>query len=298
MTRFMSLNETFGAALRSSASLAWNASWCSGGTSPTSRKLMTCPSFIAAPFIVPSAATICSAASIWRFSSASLRPSSPRATLAARVPSCRALWPAASRPIFAARATRPAGMSCRWRAIRPPTLPAPCRQPRPQPGGRVPRRGVHDVAVADRGVRPVHDARPVLLQRVHELAGEDRQHGGVARALLDADGRADLEVLRVDARVQRSRDRREVGVAAEDLARRHLAEGVVGDHPEQAALVDEVEQPGGAVAEQRADVERGLRELEAARDHDREAGQRARVLEAARDRDLLAEVRRGGEGDR
>ena len=52
------------------ASLRWNSSRCSSGTSPTSRKLITCPSFIAAPFIVPSAVTICSAASTWRRSSA------------------------------------------------------------------------------------------------------------------------------------------------------------------------------------------------------------------------------------
>ena len=54
-------------------SLRWNSSRCSSGTSPTSRKLITCPSFIAAPFIVPSAATICSAASRWRRSSAASR---------------------------------------------------------------------------------------------------------------------------------------------------------------------------------------------------------------------------------
>src|SRR4051794_21181919 len=109
MTRFMSLNETFGAASRSSASLAWNASWCSGGTSPTSRKLMTCPSFIAAPFIVPSAATICSAVSICRFSSACARSSSSRVKFAARVPSCLAPCPAASLPTRAARAHREVG---------------------------------------------------------------------------------------------------------------------------------------------------------------------------------------------
>ena len=62
----MSLNETFGAASRSSASLAWNSSRYSSGTRPTSRNDRTWPSFIAAPFIVPSTATICSAASIWR----------------------------------------------------------------------------------------------------------------------------------------------------------------------------------------------------------------------------------------
>src|SRR4051794_34061921 len=225
MTLRMSLKETFGAASRSPASLRWKSSRYSSGTRPTSRKLMTWPSFIAAPFMVPSAATICSAASIWRFSSASLRPSSPRPRLAARVPSWRAVWPAASRPIFAPRATRLAGMSCRSRAIRARTLPA---QPRPQPGGRVLRGRGDDVAVADLVVGAVHDGRPVLLEVADELAGEDRQHRRVARALLDAHRRADLEVLRVDARVERAADRCEVGIAAEHVARRHLPERVVG----------------------------------------------------------------------
>ena len=86
MTLRMSLNATFGAASRSAASLCWNSSRYSSGTMPTSRNDSTCPSFIAAPFIVPSAVTICSAASIWRFSSATFRCSSLRVTLAARVP--------------------------------------------------------------------------------------------------------------------------------------------------------------------------------------------------------------------
>ena len=71
---------------------------------------MTCPSFIAAPFIVPSAATICSAASRLRRSSAAWRPSSERVRLAARVPSCRAAWPAASPDTRAVRATREVGI--------------------------------------------------------------------------------------------------------------------------------------------------------------------------------------------
>src|SRR4028118_1550286 len=66
MTFFMSLKPTLGAASRSSASLAWNSSRNSSGTRPTSRNDMTWPSFIAAPFIVPRAATISSAVSRWR----------------------------------------------------------------------------------------------------------------------------------------------------------------------------------------------------------------------------------------
>ena len=85
----MSLKVTVGAASRSAASLRWNSSRYSSGTSPTSRNDITCPTFIAAPFIVPSAATICSAASMWRRSSAASRPSLVRVTLAARVPAWR-----------------------------------------------------------------------------------------------------------------------------------------------------------------------------------------------------------------
>ena len=73
ITLRISLKETFGAASRSAASLCWNSSRYSSGTRPTSRNDSTCPSFMAAPFIVPSAVTICSAASIWRFSKATLR---------------------------------------------------------------------------------------------------------------------------------------------------------------------------------------------------------------------------------
>src|SRR4051794_29702102 len=101
---------TFGAASRSSPSLRWNSSRFSSGTSPTSRKLITCPSFIAAPFIVPSADTICSAASRWRRSSAALLPSSERATLVARVPRWRAAWPAARLDPVAVRAIREVGI--------------------------------------------------------------------------------------------------------------------------------------------------------------------------------------------
>ena len=110
MTFFMSLKETFGAASRSSASLAWNSSRNSSGTRPTSRKLMTCPSFIAAPFIVPSTATICSAVSSWRRSSAFWPASSVRVTFAARVPSWRAAVLAATPPILLSRRSREVGI--------------------------------------------------------------------------------------------------------------------------------------------------------------------------------------------
>ena len=110
MTLRMSAKRTFGAASRSWPSLRWNSSRYSSGTSPTSRKLITCPSFIAAPFIVPSAATICSAASRLRRSSAACLPSSPRPRLPTRVPSWRAACPAASPETRAVRAMRDVGM--------------------------------------------------------------------------------------------------------------------------------------------------------------------------------------------
>ena len=106
----MSAKRTLGAASRSSPSLRWNSSRYSSGTRPTSRNESTWPSFIAAPFIVPSAVTICSAASRWRRSSASRLPCSPRVRFAACVPSWRAPWPAASPAMRAVRATRDVGM--------------------------------------------------------------------------------------------------------------------------------------------------------------------------------------------
>src|SRR5947209_9069491 len=71
---------------------------------------MTCPSFMAAPFMWPSASTICSAASICRRSSATFFPSLVRATLVTWVPAWRTACPAASRPTRAVRPTREVGM--------------------------------------------------------------------------------------------------------------------------------------------------------------------------------------------
>jgi hypothetical protein len=51
-----------------------------------SMKEANCPSFIAAPFICPSAPTIFIAVSMWRCSRRSLLPSSERPTLVALVP--------------------------------------------------------------------------------------------------------------------------------------------------------------------------------------------------------------------
>ena len=129
MTFFMSFQATFGAASRSSASLAWNSSRYSSGTRPTSRNDITWPSFIAAPFIVPSAATICSAVSSWRLASACSLPASPRATFVARVPICLAACVAASLPTFDERLSREVGMA---------SFLAMSRDVRPRLGGRYP----------------------------------------------------------------------------------------------------------------------------------------------------------------
>ena len=115
ITLRISLKVTVGAASRSAASLRWNSSRCSSGTSPTSRNDITWPTFIAAPFIVPSAATICSAASIWRRSSAaSLRLPRLRVDVrgaGARLPHA---WPAASPPIL------PCAPRARWGSVLSP----------------------------------------------------------------------------------------------------------------------------------------------------------------------------------
>ncbi len=71
---------------------------------------ITCPSFIAAPFIVPSTATICLAVSSWRRASASSAASSPRVTFAARVPNCFTASLAASVATVAVRRTREVGI--------------------------------------------------------------------------------------------------------------------------------------------------------------------------------------------
>ena len=71
---------------------------------------MTWPSFMAAPFMCPSASTICSAVSSWRRIIASWAACSSRVRLAARVPTWRSVCPAASRPTRAERARREVGI--------------------------------------------------------------------------------------------------------------------------------------------------------------------------------------------
>ena len=70
ITFFICSKETVGAESRSFASSAWNSSRYCSGTIPTSMKLSTWPTFIAAPFMPPSTVTICFAVSTWRRSEA------------------------------------------------------------------------------------------------------------------------------------------------------------------------------------------------------------------------------------
>ncbi len=81
----MSLKDTRGAESRSSASFSWIRCWNSSGKAPVSMNEATCPTFIAAPFMLPSTSRICSAASAWRRDAASRLASSPRVRLAALV---------------------------------------------------------------------------------------------------------------------------------------------------------------------------------------------------------------------
>src|SRR5918998_523971 len=128
---------------------------------------MTWPSFI-----VPSAATICSAVSSWRLASAFSRPSSPRATFVARVPICLAACVAASRPTFDERLMRDVGMAS-FLAIRESAR-------RPGAGGR---EGPLRAAALDLRAGDAYAADRVLEQRV---AGEHRSYVALSyRALGD-----------------------------------------------------------------------------------------------------------------
>src|SRR5256885_9697216 len=164
-TFFMSLKETFGAASRSLASSAWNSSRNSSGTRPTSRKDITWPSFIAALFIVPSTATICLAVSSWRRASASSAASSPRATLAARVPNCLTASLAASEATVAVRRAREVGIFSRSRAM--------LKSYERSLGRLLYPRARHDVVGA---VGPAH---PCLGAAV-VVAAEQHEHGRLA----------------------------------------------------------------------------------------------------------------------
>ena len=110
ITLRMSQKVTVGAASRSAASLRWNSSRYSSGTSPMSRNDITCPTFIAAPFIVPRAVDDLLGRLDVAPLEATWRPSLVRATFAAWVPACRIACPAASPPILAVRPTREVGI--------------------------------------------------------------------------------------------------------------------------------------------------------------------------------------------
>src|SRR5256714_3630759 len=178
ITRRICPKETVGAASRSLASSRWNSSRCSSATSPTSRKDITCPSFIAAPFIVPSTATICLAVSSWRRASASSDASSPRATLAARVPNCLTASLAASEATVAVRRAREVGIFSRSRAM--------LKSYERSLGRLLYQRARHDVVGA---VGPAH---PCLGAAV-VVAAEQHEHGRLAHR------RAGLGALGIEA---------------------------------------------------------------------------------------------------
>ena len=75
-----------GASERSFDSFSWYSSRYSGGRNSVSMNEASCPIFIAAPFIVPSASTIRSAVSMCDLSSAAAPFSFDRTRFAARVP--------------------------------------------------------------------------------------------------------------------------------------------------------------------------------------------------------------------
>src|SRR3954453_5987511 len=146
------------------------------------------PSFMAAPFMVPSTSTIRSATSRWRRSSSSAARSSERATLAARVPAIRAPPPPTAEDRRAVRRTRPFGMSSdawidRLGLFAGVVVEAPARLAAVVPGG-------HHLAQRGRGGEAL---LPVLVEHdvpdgfegveAHEVAQRQRPHRVVGAGL-------------------------------------------------------------------------------------------------------------------
>src|SRR5438309_5358284 len=142
---------------------------------------------MAAPFIVPSTATICLAVSSWRFAIASCEASSPRVTLAARVPNCLTASLAASVATVAVRLTREVGIFWFSRGMYCMLRAAPAewqsRDASCVSGGALHARSRHDV------VGSVSPAHPRLRAAV-VVVTEQHQGGGLAerRARLRALG--------------------------------------------------------------------------------------------------------------
>ncbi len=162
------LNDTVGAASRSFASSRWNSSRYSSGTSPTSRKDITWPSFIAAPFIVPNTDTICLAVSTWRRASAAWLACSPRVTLAARVPNCFTVSVAASFPTVAVRRTLDLGTF--FSRATPPMLrgarPYAHTYPLGWPMGKQSKDAVSEVCLSTRAIEDAAMRRPAVTPGV------------------------------------------------------------------------------------------------------------------------------------
>src|SRR3954452_6032001 len=273
----MSLNETFSAASRSCASLAWNSSRYSSGTRPTSRKLMTCPSFIAAPFIVPSAATICSAVSTCRRASAAPASSSERVTFAARVAACLAPWVAARRPTLAARVQREVGMRS-W-AIRADVLPA-----------ALDLRARHDVVLAVRPADPGLVAAVVVVAEQHQRRRlAERRARLVALAVQAAPDPHEAVALPL------LRGRRRVGVPGSQDRLRRREEQHVHDRGLEVLVARAAggADPADGVLEQRVAAEEVALDQEAQHARRVPRGVERHDLEASR-RDRLARLHRAG----
>src|SRR6266566_513966 len=180
ITRRICLKETVGAASRSLASSCWNSSRYCSGTRPTSRKDITWPSFIAAPFIVPSAATICLAVSSWRRAMASSDACSERATLAARVPNCFIASLAARLATVAVRRTREVGIFSLSRAMRS--------------AAALHARARHDVVRAIGPAHPRLGATVVVLREQHQRRRLPQRGAGLRALGIDPPPHADETV--------------------------------------------------------------------------------------------------------
>src|SRR4051812_15795707 len=130
----------------------------------------------------------------------------------------------------------------------------------------VARGGDHDAAVGDALVGLVRRQVVALLVGVDQLLGERRQDGPVREALLDQDGRADAQLVRV-AGVDGGQQPGRVEALLEEL--RALEPAERGGPIELAEAVRQRlrVQRRGAVGERGADAERGPLRVDGAQQH-------------------------------
>ena len=105
----IALNGSGGTSSRSAASVCLNSSRSDSGIAVKSTVESTCPTFIAAPRIVPSCLTSSRAVAAALSPVAASAASSERRALAARVPAHRRPWPATRPPKRVVRAIRLVG---------------------------------------------------------------------------------------------------------------------------------------------------------------------------------------------